>query len=142
MPVDLSGATSDRFGKFRAWNAVLSENGPFDEPSFCFGEGVISITQSGLIRQAVAAFTRVRELAPDNLPARLLLAQIYLISHMPDRTLEVLHDPLEQPEEFSLARTNSTQLNILAAAAYLQKNDLAHGTQLLENEIARHPDQR
>ena len=64
--------------------------------------------------------------------------QIYVLSRLPDRALEVLRDPLEQPEKFSLARTNLTDLNIIAATAYFQKNDLARGTQLLETEIARH----
>ena len=36
VPVDLAKATSDKFGKYRSWNAVLTENGPFDEPSFTF----------------------------------------------------------------------------------------------------------
>jgi tetratricopeptide (TPR) repeat protein len=50
----------------------------------------------------------------------------------------VLHDPLTHPEKFSLARTNLTDLNIIAATAYFQKNDLTQGTQLLEAEMARH----
>ena len=83
--------------------------------------------------------TRVRELEPDNLAARLWLGQIYVMSRLPDRALEVLRDPLEQPEKFSLAKTNETQLNVIAAAAYFQKNDLAQGTHLLETEIALHP---
>ena len=58
--------------------------------------------------------TRVRELAPDNLPARLWLGQIYVLSRLPDRALEALRDPVEHPEKFSLAETNLTQLNILA----------------------------
>ena len=62
------------------------------------------------------------------------------MSRLPDRALEALRDPLEQPEKFSLAKTNATELNIIAAAAYFQKNDLARGTQLLETEIALHPD--
>jgi tetratricopeptide (TPR) repeat protein len=35
---------------------------------------------------------------------------------------------------------NETQLNVIAAAAYLQQNDFARGTHLLETEIALHPD--
>ena len=36
VPVDLAKATADKFGKYRSWNAVMAENGPFDEPSFTF----------------------------------------------------------------------------------------------------------
>ncbi len=53
VPVDLSKATADKFGKYRSWEELLSENGPFDEPSFCFESGVI-LMRSGLSRQAVA----------------------------------------------------------------------------------------
>jgi tetratricopeptide (TPR) repeat protein len=139
VSLDLSKTTSDQFGKYRDWNGALNANGPFDEPSFCFVEGVNLAVQSGFFRQAVAPLTRVRELEPDNLEARLMLGQIYVKFRLPDRALNALRDPLEHPERFSLAKTNKTQLNIIAAAAYLQKNDLAQGTQLLETEIALHP---
>jgi tetratricopeptide (TPR) repeat protein len=138
VPVDLSTVTADQFGKYRSWSQVILANGPFDEPSFSFEDGIV-LVQGGLVRQAVAPFTRVRELAPDNLPARFWLGQLYEISHLPDRAIEALRDPMEQPEKFSLAETNSTQLNILAATAYFQKNDIEHGTRLIELEISRHP---
>ncbi len=139
VPVDLSRTTSDQFGKYRDWNEVLTANGPFDEPSFCLAEGLIMAAQNGYYRQAAAPLTRVRELAPDNLTARLWLGQIYAIYRQPDRALDILRDPLEQPEKFSLARTNLTYVNLIIATAYFQKNDLAQGTRLLETEIARHP---
>jgi predicted Zn-dependent protease len=117
---------------------LLNANGPFDEPSFCLTEGIILASQNGFYHQAATVFSRVRELAPDNLAARLWLGQIFVLARQPDRALEVLHDPLTHPEKFSLARTNLTDLNIIAATAYFQKNDLTQGTQLLEAEMARH----
>jgi tetratricopeptide (TPR) repeat protein len=137
--VDLSKTTSDRFGNYHDWDEVLNANGPFDEPSFCFQNGFILVRQT-LMRQAVAPFTRVRQLVPDYLPARLLLAQIYIFNRLPDRALETLQEPRAQPEKFGLAETNSTEINILAAGAYFQKNDTPRGVQLLETEISRHPD--
>jgi len=95
--------------------------------------------QNKLVRQAAARFARVRELVPDNLAARLWLGQIYVISRLPDRALEALHDPIEQPARFSLTKTNATELNVILAAACLQKNELARGTRLLETEITLHP---
>jgi tetratricopeptide (TPR) repeat protein len=140
VPVDLSIASRDQFGKYRNWNEVLNANGPFDEPSFCLAEATIMAGQNGFLHQAVVVFARVRELAPDNLSARLWLGQIYVLSRQPDRALEALREPLEQPGKFSLAMTNATGLNIVAAAAYFQKNDFARGTHLLDTEIALHPD--
>jgi tetratricopeptide (TPR) repeat protein len=140
VPIDLSKVTRDQFGKYHDWNEMLNADGPFDEPSFCFVNSVHLARDNYYIRQAVEPLTRVCELAPDYLPARLLLAQIYLFSRLPDRALEVLRAPLTQPQRFSLTDSNSTELDVLAAGVYLQKTNFARGAQLLELEIARHPD--
>ena len=34
-----SKAIEDAFGKFRNWVDVMAENGPFDEPNFCYAQG-------------------------------------------------------------------------------------------------------
>jgi tetratricopeptide (TPR) repeat protein len=118
----------------------MNVNGPFDVPSFCFKIGVVYAAQNGFFRQAVEPFERVRQLVPDNLAARIWLAQIYLASRLPDRALDVLQDPISHPATFSLNTTNSIQLNILVAAAAFQKTNFTRGTELLELEISRHPD--
>ena len=137
--IDPERATADQFGKYRNWNSVLNANGPFDEPSFMFANSAL-LAQGGLMRQAVEPFARVRQLAPNNYPARLWLAQLYLFNRLPDRALEALHDPLNHPHQFFLTESNSTELNVLASAAYFQKNDLPRGVELLNLEISRHPD--
>ena len=138
VTVDLSKATADKFGKYRSFDQVLTENGPFDEPSFTFENGVV-LMRGGLSRQAAAPFERVHQLAPDNLPARLWLAQCYLASHLPDLALNALREPREQPEKFPLAASASSQINILTAAAYFQKDNNAPGIELVETEISRQP---
>jgi tetratricopeptide (TPR) repeat protein len=138
VPVDLDKTTLDQFGKYDSWAKVLVANGPFDEPSFCFENGLVWI-RNGFFRQALAVFTRICELAPDYLPARLWLAQLYDSNRLPDRALEVVQDVRKQPEKFPLDETKKIQLALLGAAAYFQKNDLVHGTQLLETEISRNP---
>ena len=137
---NLAATLTDPFGKYRTLQAAMSVNGPLDVPSFCFEIGVALAEQNGFFRQAVNPLERVRQLVPDNLAARLWLAQIYLASRLPDRALDALGDPLAQPERFLPNATNSIQLNICAAAAYFQKTNLLRGTALLETEIARHPD--
>jgi len=137
--VDLSRITSDQFGRYRNWNEVLAANGPFDETSFCFEYGA-SLMQSRYLRQAAVQFNRVRQLVPDNLTTRLLLASIYLAYHHPDQAMEVLHDPLTRPFRFALTEFNSTDLNVLAATAHFQRHENAAGAALLETEMNRHPD--
>jgi tetratricopeptide (TPR) repeat protein len=137
--VDLSKASADQFGKYPTWSEVMNANGPFDEPSFCFAIGVNLAAGNGYFRQAVASFDRVRELVPDHLPARLWLAQIYLMARLPEPALDALRDPLADREKFSLVETNETQLHVLAAAAWFQETNFTRGSELLEAEIASHP---
>jgi tetratricopeptide (TPR) repeat protein len=136
--VDLTKVTLDQFGKLRSWNEVLDADGPFDEPGFCFANGLF-LKRGGLFRQAIAPFERVRQLVPDDLNTRLWLGQLYVANHLPDRALESVHEVREQPERFSLKGTNATQLAFIEAVAYFQKNDSAQGTQLLEAQIFSHP---
>ena len=140
VTVDLSYANPDQLGKYQTWNDALNANGPFDEPSFCFEIGLNLAEGNSFYRQALESFERVRKLAPDYLPARFWLGQLYLMMHKPARALAALRDPLENPEKFNLVLTNETQLNVLAAAAYFQQTNEASAVALLENEIARHPD--
>ncbi|HEX4349825.1 MAG TPA: tetratricopeptide repeat protein, partial [Verrucomicrobiae bacterium] len=136
--VSLSRVTTDLFGKYHDWNDVMDANGPFDETSFCFEDGTF-LVQNGLMRQAAAAFERVRQLDTNNLNTRLFLGQIYLAEHLPDRAMDALHDALTRPERFGLNETNSTELHVLEATCYFQKNENTAGAAVLESEMARHP---
>jgi tetratricopeptide (TPR) repeat protein len=138
-PVDLARTTSDKFGIYRSWNEMLNADGPFDDASFCFRYGITLAADNGFIRQAVAPFERVSQVLPDDVSARLWLAQCYLTAHLPDRALAALREPPGQPKIFSTDETNSTQFNLLAAAAYFQKDDTTHGIQLVETEVSRQP---
>ena len=131
----------DQFGKYRDWNEVIAANGPFDEISFCseYGAWLIRATPR-LMLQALNQFNRVRQLAPDNLGARLFLAEIYLAYEKPDRALEALHDPLTRPFRFALTELNSTELNVDAATAYFLKHENATAAALLESEMNHHPE--
>jgi tetratricopeptide (TPR) repeat protein len=137
-PVVDSSQVSDRIGRLVSIPAVVTEDGPFDDPSFCFAYGYI-LVQGGNYRQAAVLFTRVHELVPGYLPALRLLARIYALNRLPDRVLDVLRTPLKRPEDFSANSADLTDMHMLASAAYFQKNDLAAGSRLLETEISRNP---
>jgi tetratricopeptide (TPR) repeat protein len=137
-PVDLTKAALGQFGKYRSWSALLDAGGAIDEPSFCFANGLVWI-RNGFYRQALALFARVCQLAPDNLPAHLWLAQLYDFNLLPDRALNVAQDIRDQPKTFPLDATNRIQLTLIEVAAYFQKEDLARGTQLLQAEISSNP---
>jgi tetratricopeptide (TPR) repeat protein len=135
--VDLSQATIDQLGKFGDWNAALNFGGPFDEPSFCFTNGMI-LSRDGYFRQAAARFNRVCQLAPDFLPARLMLAQSFLFNHLPAQAIDALREPLDHPEKFSMDETNKIAVVTLTAAAYFLQTNSAHAIELLDGEMSRH----
>ena len=137
--IDPNRANPDQFGKYRNWNAVLNADGPFDDPSFVFANAAM-LAQGGYMRQSLAEFSRILQVVPNNLYARLTVGQIYLVNRLPDRALEVLQAPLNHPHQFGLTVSNSTELNVLASATYFQKNEVARGVKLLEQEMAIHPD--
>jgi tetratricopeptide (TPR) repeat protein len=138
VPVDAAKTALDQFGRYNSWSKLLEAFGPFDEPSFCFVNGLVWL-RNGFYRQALASFTRVCQLEPDDLDAQLWLTQLYDFNRLPDRALAVIQNLRRQPEKFPLDETNQMQLAIMEAAAYFQKNDLSHGTQLLNAEILRNP---
>ena len=135
----ISTVTADQFGLSHDMNEVLTANGPFDDTSYCF-ETAFWFLRGNLMEQAVAPLTRVRQLAPNNPVVRFRLAQIYDTSHLPNRALEVLHDPLTHPDQFGLNPDNSTELDVLASTAYLQNNNNDEAVRLLEKEMNEHPD--
>ena len=137
--VDLSQATPDHLGTFESIPDAITACGPFDDPSFCFEEGHRLVDDFSFFRQAVAPLERTRQLVPDYLPARFILARIYGLSHLSDRLLDVLRAPLDDPEAFSMQPGDYTELHVLAAAAYFQKNEMTAGTRLFNAAISRDP---
>jgi len=59
--VQMSKAVTDSFGKYSSWNMVITENGPFDEPTFCYEQGNVMVGGK-LYRQACQQFERVRKI--------------------------------------------------------------------------------
>lgn len=138
--VDISQTSPDHLGKFDDLLQAIKEGGPFDEPAFCYEWGYTLVApDNGYFRQAAAQFERVRQLDPGYLPDRIWLARIYALNHLPDRVLDVLAAPMNRSENFSPDEAGTTELDMLASAAYFQKNELPKGVHLLEKEVSRDP---
>ncbi len=138
--MDLSQVSIDRFGKYTTWDEALNADGPLDDPNFCFVYGTGLVRDMGYYRQSIEEFEQVHQFVPDYLPARLMLAQDYLVNHNPQRAMNLLREPLDDPAKFSLNETNEAEIHTLAAAVYFQETNFNRGIQLLKEEIARHPD--
>ncbi len=139
-PIDFSLIAPEEYAKSHDWQGHISADGPIDQVTFVYVEGLMLSERTGLYRQSVAPFTRVRLLAPNLFDVRQRLANAYLLNHLPDRALEVLHDPIAEPARFNLTEADRTGLNTLLAAVYFQKNETNRGIALLESELARRPD--
>ena len=127
----------EKLGDFRNLLKATTQDGPIDDPAFCFQYGFVLAQENKYYRQAVAPLKRACDLDSDFLPARIWLARVYGMNHMPDRMMAVLRSPIVPSDEFSPDDAN--ELNMLLSAAYFQKNNLAEGTRLLEMQVSRDP---
>jgi tetratricopeptide (TPR) repeat protein len=116
----------------------MSANGPFDQPDFCLEQGRV-FARSGLYRQAAQQFDRTVALAPENVPARLLLSQLYLVSQVPDRALSLINEIRALPPAISLARSNQTELLYLEMSLHLAKGEIPAAEAAFSDTITRFP---
>jgi tetratricopeptide (TPR) repeat protein len=134
----ISKSVQDEFGKYRTWDAVMRENGPFDEPSLCYQQGKVFFEGANYI-QAAREFLRVRELAPDNLTSQLSLIEACLLRHRVDDALEQIADIHAREQTLSLNSTNQTELLVAEAAARLSRKDLAGADKAVRTAITKFP---
>jgi len=96
--------------------------------------------RGGNYRQAAQLFARVRALAPENLAARLWLAQLCVVGRFADQALKVLDEIHAQPEVFGLGRTNQTELLSVEASAHLLKGDLPGAEAVVDTALKKYPE--
>lgn len=128
----------DSFGKYRSWEQVLAENGPYDEPSLNYAQGYV-LLQGRLYRQAAQCFDRVRTLSDTNLTSRLWLAQLHLMAKLPDKALALTQEIRDHAERFALTSTNFNEVFSLEASAHFARNEPEKATQLIETAVANDP---
>jgi tetratricopeptide (TPR) repeat protein len=102
--------------RFRSWESMLVDKGPFDHPDFCLRLGQI-FAQQGLFRQSAIQLDRVLALNPTNLLAKVAVTEIFLKGQRPDKTLEEItrvraeHDSsLPLPVELEFLRLEASAL--------------------------------
>jgi tetratricopeptide (TPR) repeat protein len=128
----------DQFGVYRGnWEHVMRDNGPFDHPEYCELLAEVLRRQS-LLRQASQQYRRIKELQPENLFARLALADIYLGGHLPEQAVEELSDA-RRLMDGALPVEAELEMARIEAAARFAKNELAESERLLLEARAKHP---
>ena len=136
--VQLSKSIEDQFGKYRTWDQIMTDNGPFDEPTFCFEQGR-TFMRGNNYRQAAQQFERVKELAPDHLPARLFLAQFFALIPDPPRALAEVGEIHAHEQQLGLNRSNATELLVVELAAYVRNSDLNGANATLQKALQKYP---
>lgn len=136
--VQVGKSIEDEFGKYRNWDQVVSENGPFDEPNFCYEQGRVFVNND-LYRQAAAEFDRVRTLAPENVDARIWLAQLHVLSQMPGEALKLVEEIHAETNLLDAVSTNRANLLFVEASAHLGLNDLKGAEAAVTTAVAEHP---
>jgi tetratricopeptide (TPR) repeat protein len=138
--VTITRAIEDQFGIYKNWEQVLTDNGPFDEPTFCYEQGTLFVRQS-LYRQAIQEFERVRTLAPDDVASRLWLVKIYALSRLFEPALGIVDEIKAAPRRFALTATNRTDFLIHEADARfgLGGTNVNVADDLLQAAITREP---
>jgi tetratricopeptide (TPR) repeat protein len=95
--------------------------------------------RNSLYRQAAAQFDRAQTLAPENLNARIWLAQLYVLGRMPGEALELIDQIRAQPNLLEAARTNRADLLLVETSARLAQNDLTGAERVVATTLKQYP---
>jgi tetratricopeptide (TPR) repeat protein len=131
-------SVEELFGQVRRWDKVLSQNGPFDQPVYCYQQG-LEFAKGRLYRQAAQEFARAETLLPDDLAPRLWLARMDILRALPDKALDVMKDIHERAATLQLTRTNLTDLLLVETAAYLTKADVKGAQAAVQWVLDKYP---
>ena len=138
MTVDRTQSFQDQFGKYRSSVQIVVENGPFDEPSYCYHLG-LGFAGGGLLRQACQQLERVRALVPDDLSLRLMLGDLFNGSSVPDHALKVVAEIQADPDLRPLGPTNEVEVALLEARAWFAKTNRPVAQGIIYALLATHP---
>jgi len=129
-----SKSLEEIIGNYRSWDGLMSENGPFDQPTVCLEQGRI-YAHNGEYRQAANQFERVRILDPENSSARLSIAQLYVLAKMPDQALKAIDEIRAQP----VPRTNQTDFLAIETSARLLAKDVNGAVATVQSALDKYP---
>jgi tetratricopeptide (TPR) repeat protein len=116
----------------------MGDNGPFDEPSFCYAQGC-QMAANSLYRQAIQQLERVAALVPNHLQARLLLANFYTRKGLPEEGLKILSHIQERPDLFPIGRAHENEMLFVESSARLANNDVAGAEAAINRTLSKYP---
>ena len=128
----------DFFENPRATQQSLLQNGPYDEPTYRAGQGVV-FAQADLYRQATIQFERVVELVPNYLPARIVLAQFYIQNHFPEKALAMIPFIRKQAETLVDPGVSKYEILKVETVALFTAGQNALAEQKLREQMDKYP---
>lgn len=137
-PLHVGKHLADAFGRYRTWEEVLRECGPYDEPGFCYSQGM-QFLQGNLHRQAGQQFHRAVSLYPGHIAAGLELAGMFVVGNMPNEALSIL-DQLKSESDPAVRQTNQLGLTVAEASAYLVRRDPQKASAVFDQFLAANPE--
>jgi len=135
-----AGENADQLDNPQRLFPAIKNFGPFDDPVSCYLLA-LTLRQSGLLLQAVEQIERVWALAPDMLPPKLTLAELYNQLHLTDRARPLIKQL--QAETGNLPANNAVALEIsrLEADYWLAQTNHASASSELEAMLQKRPDE-
>jgi len=131
-------SVEELFGQFRRWDKVLSQNGPFDQPVYCYQQG-LEFAKGRLYRQAAQQFARAKALLPDDVTPSLWLARMDVLRALPDEALGVMKEIHARAATLDLGRTNLADVLLVETAAYLTKGDVKGAETAVQGMLNKTP---
>jgi tetratricopeptide (TPR) repeat protein len=137
VTADRSRPPEAAFGRYRGWETVLNENGPFDNPDFNYGLGLFfAVANPPLYRQAAGQFNRAAELDPSFTPAMLMLASVYGLGNRFEETLSLISQARTNRGFNLLTPNEKLELSLSEASARLARGEIQPAEQIISGILA------
>jgi tetratricopeptide (TPR) repeat protein len=138
MTVVRTQSFQEQFGRDRSLLQIVADNGPFDEPSYCYYLG-LSFAGGGMSLQACQQLERVKTLVPDDLLVRLVLGDLLNRGSLPDQALRIVAEIQADPALRPLGPTNEVEVALLEARAWFAKTNRPVAQGIIYALLATHP---
>jgi tetratricopeptide (TPR) repeat protein len=122
----------------RTWDAILGENGPFDDPNYNFYLSQI-MARSGLNRQAGQLLQRVRTAFTNTIEADLELGAVYLQIGSTEKLFDLVKETRSGANPLYRNPTNQLEIQRLEALGYFAASNYTAAEAVLQTAIRQRP---
>ena len=135
---NLDTAASE-LGYFQHLSPVLNNDGPFDDPIYCYLMGT-AFQQIGQPLQAAQQYERALMLAPGAPVPGFALAELYIQLGFPDRARPLINQLRDEAKTLPANHAAHLELDLLEASAWLSQTNVTIARSILQSVLRQHPD--